>query len=122
MVATGWPLTRTRGTGAVGMAWPPCAHRTLAPRCRIGPGMVQGPLGWRRRQTIVSAPMLMLTAGVVERLDLRRQRWNRSERRIERRDVGNGDRQDGLADRLLGEDDRQRLSLLFESALGGPRG
>src|SRR5215510_2427231 len=39
MVATGCPLTRTRGTGAVGAAWPPCEHSTVAPRCRIGPGI-----------------------------------------------------------------------------------
>src|SRR5215207_4730619 len=39
MVATGWPLTSTRATGAVGIAWPPCAHSTVAPKWRIGPGI-----------------------------------------------------------------------------------
>src|SRR6185369_11866999 len=39
MVATGWPLTSTRGTGAVGIAWPPCAHSTVAPKWRMGPGI-----------------------------------------------------------------------------------
>ena len=32
--------TITRGLGAVGIAWPPCAQMTTAPMCRIGPGMV----------------------------------------------------------------------------------
>src|SRR5688500_13827498 len=31
IVATGWPLPITRGTGTVGTAWPPCAHSTTAP-------------------------------------------------------------------------------------------
>ena len=35
---TGYPPT-LRGTGAVGIAWPPCAHRTRAPRWRTGPGI-----------------------------------------------------------------------------------
>ena len=30
-VTTGCPLTSTRGMGAVGCAWPPCAHITVAP-------------------------------------------------------------------------------------------
>jgi hypothetical protein len=31
MVVVGWPLTSTRGLGAVGCAWPPCEHNTDAP-------------------------------------------------------------------------------------------
>lgn len=27
----GWPLTNTRGLGAVGCAWPACEHKTVAP-------------------------------------------------------------------------------------------
>src|SRR5262249_44702678 len=38
-VATACPLTITRSTGAVGSAWPPCPQRTVAPRCRIAPGI-----------------------------------------------------------------------------------
>ena len=35
----GIPDTKTRGLGTVGIACPPCAHRTVAPTCRIGPGI-----------------------------------------------------------------------------------
>lgn len=31
MVATGIPLTDTRGLGTVGVAWPACAQSTVAP-------------------------------------------------------------------------------------------
>ena len=40
ITTVGCPLTSTRGLGAVGMAEPPCAHSTVAPRCKSGPGMV----------------------------------------------------------------------------------
>lgn len=39
IVAIGMPVTVTRGLGAVGMACPPCEQRTVAPMCKIGPGM-----------------------------------------------------------------------------------
>jgi len=41
IVAAGWPATRTRGLGVVGMADPPCAHKTTAPMCKIGAGMAK---------------------------------------------------------------------------------
>jgi hypothetical protein len=31
ITAVGWPLTSTRGFGAVGVAEPPCAQSTVAP-------------------------------------------------------------------------------------------
>src|SRR5512143_2766671 len=40
IVATGIPDTNTCGLGAVGIACPPCEHMTVAPRCRIGAGML----------------------------------------------------------------------------------
>src|SRR4051794_29120186 len=43
MVAAGMPDTNTRGLGTVGTAWPPCAHSTVAPTCKIGPGIVRSP-------------------------------------------------------------------------------
>jgi len=39
IVAIGMPVSVTRGLGAVGMAFPPCEQRTVAPVCKIGPGM-----------------------------------------------------------------------------------
>ena len=39
-VVTGWLLTSTRGFGAVGCAWPPCAHITVAPKCKMKPAML----------------------------------------------------------------------------------
>ena len=50
MVVTGMPETNTRVLGAVGSACPPCEHRTLAPRCRMG-----------AIQVTVRAPSLMFT-------------------------------------------------------------
>ena len=40
IVAIGMPVTVTRGLGAVGVACPPCEQRTVAPTCKIGPGML----------------------------------------------------------------------------------
>jgi len=40
MVAMGMAEAITLGLGAVGIACPPCAHRTVAPICKIGPGIV----------------------------------------------------------------------------------
>ncbi len=56
IVATGMPDTNTRGLGTVGTACPPCEQSTVAPTCRIGPGM---------RQITVNAPMLMSTVGPI---------------------------------------------------------
>jgi hypothetical protein len=39
MVAMGMPETITTGLGTVGMAWPPWEQRTVAPTCKIGPGI-----------------------------------------------------------------------------------
>jgi hypothetical protein len=39
MVATGMPETITTGLGTLGIAWPPCEHNTVAPTCKIGPGI-----------------------------------------------------------------------------------
>src|SRR5260370_29720020 len=44
MVAIGMPDTRTRGLGTMGTACPPCEHKTVAPICKIGPGMAISPL------------------------------------------------------------------------------
>jgi len=38
-VVTGIPVTITLGAGVVGCACPPCAHSTVAPWCKIGPGI-----------------------------------------------------------------------------------
>lgn len=54
MVAMGMPETNTRGLGTVGMACPPCAHKTVAPIWRIGAGIIY---------ITVNASMLMATAG-----------------------------------------------------------
>ena len=43
IVTVGCPLTSTRGLGAVGIALPPCAQITEAPRWRSGPGIVTPP-------------------------------------------------------------------------------
>jgi hypothetical protein len=43
MVAMGMPDTVTRGLGTVGMACPPCEHKTVAPMCNMGPGMAKSP-------------------------------------------------------------------------------
>src|SRR5580765_7530250 len=40
MVAIGMPETKTNGLGTVGTACPPCAHITVAPTCKIGPGTI----------------------------------------------------------------------------------
>ena len=55
MVAMGMLETSTRGLGTVGTAWPPCEHSTVAPICRIGPGI----------QITVKPPTLMSTAGPI---------------------------------------------------------
>src|SRR4030095_9988793 len=55
-VAIGCPDTRTRGKGATGMACPPCAQMTVAPRWRMKPGIAA-------LQVIVRAPLLMSTTG-----------------------------------------------------------
>jgi hypothetical protein len=39
MVATGMPETITMGLGAAGTACPPWEHNTVAPTCKIGPGI-----------------------------------------------------------------------------------
>src|SRR4051812_2714114 len=39
MVTAGWPLSSTRGIGAVGVAWPACEHSTVAPTWSNGPGI-----------------------------------------------------------------------------------
>jgi hypothetical protein len=39
-VAIGIPETITTGLGTVGIACPPWAHRTVAPICKIGAGIV----------------------------------------------------------------------------------
>src|SRR5207244_12891079 len=38
-VETGIPLTRTRGLGEVGWAWPPCMQVTTAPTWTANPGI-----------------------------------------------------------------------------------
>src|SRR5262249_22242743 len=40
IVTVGCPDTVTRGFGAVGCAWPPCAHITVAPTCSKNPGIL----------------------------------------------------------------------------------
>src|SRR6185312_7772690 len=40
IVTLGWPLTVTRGFGAVACAWPPCEQSTLAPTWMRKPGIV----------------------------------------------------------------------------------
>lgn len=57
IVTVGWPLTVTRGFGAVGCACPPCEHSTVAPTCTRNPGMVVPP------QITTRAPLLMVTDG-----------------------------------------------------------
>lgn len=54
-VVTGCPLTVTRGLGAVGCAWPPWMHCTVAPRWTTKPGT----------QITTNAPLLMVTVGPV---------------------------------------------------------
>jgi hypothetical protein len=39
MVATGMPEAITTGLGTVGIACPPCEQSTVAPICKIGPGI-----------------------------------------------------------------------------------
>src|SRR5579871_4929129 len=58
IVTVGWPLTVTRGLGAVGCACPPCEHSTVAPTCTRNPGIPSVLL-----QTTTSAPLLMVTVG-----------------------------------------------------------
>src|SRR5262249_8904470 len=55
-VAIGWAETSTRGKGASGVACPPCAQMTVAPRWRMKPGIAL-------LYVIVRAPLLMSTAG-----------------------------------------------------------
>jgi len=62
-VTMGWPLTNTRGFGAVGCACPACEQSTVAPRWSKGPGMMS--LFFIPCQTIVSAPLLMVTEGPI---------------------------------------------------------
>jgi hypothetical protein len=62
IVATGWPLTDTRGFGAVGVACPPCEQSTVAPTWRIGPGTSPP-------QMTVRAPMFTFTVGPVMTID-----------------------------------------------------
>jgi hypothetical protein len=45
MVAIGIPETNTMGLGTVGIACPPCAQMTVAPICKIGPGIAFPPSG-----------------------------------------------------------------------------
>ena len=59
MVAMGMPETMTTGLGTVGTACPPCEHSTVAPMCRIGPG-IGSP---SHAPAMVSAVSLMATAG-----------------------------------------------------------
>lgn len=63
MVATGWPETSTRGFGALGIAWPPWLHNTVAPRWSKGPGIAV------LRYTMVNAPALTVTVGPVITID-----------------------------------------------------
>src|ERR1700722_20304853 len=72
-VAIGIPDTSTIGLGTVGIACPPCAHNTVAPMCKMGPGIssLSAPqllqCGSYRLslhcQIIVRAPRLISTVG-----------------------------------------------------------
>jgi hypothetical protein len=55
MVAIGIPETSTRGLGTVGIACPPWEHKTVAPTCKIGPGIY----------ITVNPPILISTAGPI---------------------------------------------------------
>src|SRR5574341_1965787 len=56
-VTTGWPVSKTRGWGAVAWAMPPCAQVITEPTVSKGPGMPP--------QITVSAPALISTAGPI---------------------------------------------------------
>src|SRR5260370_20083429 len=66
MVAAGIPETSTTGLSAVGTACPPCEHSTVAPICKIGPGMPSHlvvVLLKQQAQMIVKAPIFTSTEG-----------------------------------------------------------
>ncbi len=56
MVTVGWPLTSTRGFGAVGVAVPPWAQSTEAPTMEEWSG---------HGQITVKAPLLIVTVGPI---------------------------------------------------------
>jgi hypothetical protein len=74
IVAIGIPDTSTHGLGTVGMACPPCAHITVAPICKIGPGIADLPpfvagnfhFSGAHGPTTVKALMLIATAGPIK--------------------------------------------------------
>src|SRR5262245_52312009 len=63
IVATGWPLTRTRVLVGIVVTWPPCGQVALAPTWNSAPGIPALLVRVRGAHVTTSAPPLTVTEG-----------------------------------------------------------